>query len=1380
MAVINTNTKALFSQNALKLSGNSMSKAMEQLSTGKRINTAGDDAAGLAISTRMTTQIRALNQAVRNAGDAISMIQTAEGATNEITNMMQRMRELAIQAINDTNSNEDRSYLDLEFQQLKQEIVRVAEMTEWNGFNVLDGTAGERVGEMPVYKATSVSLSGDTFINPSTLIVPEGDDAGEVQVVTFEQGSGNFAAGILKINLPDALGSDPISVSITAAEAHSANNTGGMAVILNKIATTLEGTSYFSGTSGRSVEVVGTTQLKFSFTADDGDLQDDAVVFPDNELTGVGFSSAPAALAAVAVTSLDESFDNNGEFLVAGRLNISVVDASTVNATFTTLDGEEIELVAARDGGRVTFPVTSSNPASLNALANNRRVFTEELTYTFRDVDANELDPADVTAGVFTDDFRQFGATISVDGGIPALRSGDLRINGIDIGPSYPADDTLSPPANAAGSAIAKAAAINRKAADVGVTVGEIQTLTVVGIPKPGVITVGGVAVEITSKEDTGPKAAAKIAAALRASDTFGQDTGRIISHASGGSVINVEFPVSDRDAGKLTVQPGSTRITAVVDVVQEYSTASQGTGVFAKVNQNVVSGRSMSASSVVEGSIWINGYASANITTVLNNTRETRQQVASAINAITHLTGVKAVDTGVDEKGITLTATDGRNIEVRFDTDANVNVFGERVGLRQGVQAATISLESKIPTPVVLTSSPTGDISRVGFSEGNFTRNESVFNTAPRPIVEAPSAELQAINIAQSASANSTFGVTVNGTRVEVDVTAGDTAAEIRDALITAINNSSTRVTAVAGRTESELLLEGDTPGVDFTFSVTDTAGISSVYALQAPRTADVKALGQDDLVINGIEIRAARASDDTKSDTTSLSSDRASSALAIAAAINDHGYETGVRALANPAVIKGVNQDVGELTTNTDTSLPTGNYNLYVNGITVPVYMVEGEDPELRREKVVDAINARFGQHGVSASNNGYGVTLESDGRNLSVWFNGSIEGLTSASFGLDQGGAVAQESRVTITTAGVVAGSTVSIKVNGVEASYTVNAADSASDIASGLQSALDTLVGQTGSAGFLSNLSVSTVSGNSFTVSSNVAGIPFEIGEATITPAVAGTSTNFSIAVSTVTENSYGNGEITAIRPQSDGSSMTDTEIEDLVANSRMARTVYGTVRLVSDAALLPKIPSPIGAPPSDQLDKLRATGEPFTIAVGDKGFRFDSNFMALGFQEGTFGGKSSEAMEPPKVGRLAFQVGASAQQLITIDLADFGKNGSITNEITGDVDLNVEDRTARINTRLGAEQVLQMLDESMDKVNATRAQMGAVMNRLQYAMDNLSNVSMNQEASRSQIMDADYAKASTDLAKSQIMQQAATAVLAQANMSQQSVLQLLQG
>ena len=108
MAVINTNVKALFSQNALTNSGKAQSLAMQQLSTGKRINSARDDAAGMAIATRMTHQIRSLNQAVRNAGDAITLIQTAEGATNEITDMMQRMRELAVQAVNDTNDNAQR------------------------------------------------------------------------------------------------------------------------------------------------------------------------------------------------------------------------------------------------------------------------------------------------------------------------------------------------------------------------------------------------------------------------------------------------------------------------------------------------------------------------------------------------------------------------------------------------------------------------------------------------------------------------------------------------------------------------------------------------------------------------------------------------------------------------------------------------------------------------------------------------------------------------------------------------------------------------------------------------------------------------------------------------------------------------------------------------------------------------------------------------------------------------------------------------------------------------------------------------------------------------------------------------------------------------
>jgi flagellin len=146
MTVINTNVKALFTQSALKVAARDGQVAMEQLSTGKRINNSKDDAAGLAIAARMTQNIQGLNQSIRNAGDAISMIQTAEGATQEITVMLQRMSELAVQSANSTYSSDQRSYLDQEFQQLKQEIIRVSEMHEWNGFPILNGKAGTPVG----------------------------------------------------------------------------------------------------------------------------------------------------------------------------------------------------------------------------------------------------------------------------------------------------------------------------------------------------------------------------------------------------------------------------------------------------------------------------------------------------------------------------------------------------------------------------------------------------------------------------------------------------------------------------------------------------------------------------------------------------------------------------------------------------------------------------------------------------------------------------------------------------------------------------------------------------------------------------------------------------------------------------------------------------------------------------------------------------------------------------------------------------------------------------------------------------------------------------------------------------------------------------------
>ena len=141
MSVINTNVSALYSQNALKTNTRSMNTAMEQLSTGTRINSAKDDAAGLAIGQNMTTVIRGLNMAVRNLNDAVNMVQTADGAMIEQTNMLQRMRELAVQASNGTNSTSQVGYLNTEFQALVTQIGSISSQTTWNGMNMLNATS---------------------------------------------------------------------------------------------------------------------------------------------------------------------------------------------------------------------------------------------------------------------------------------------------------------------------------------------------------------------------------------------------------------------------------------------------------------------------------------------------------------------------------------------------------------------------------------------------------------------------------------------------------------------------------------------------------------------------------------------------------------------------------------------------------------------------------------------------------------------------------------------------------------------------------------------------------------------------------------------------------------------------------------------------------------------------------------------------------------------------------------------------------------------------------------------------------------------------------------------------------------------------------------
>ena len=156
---INTNLNSLNAQNSLSMSQSALSTSMQRLSSGLRVNSAKDDAAGLAIASRMDAQVRGMNVAVRNANDGISLSQTAEGALGKISDSLQRMRELAVQASNATNSSSDKDSLDREFGELAKEIQRVAGGTTFNGLHILGSNAGAQTFQVGAGTSTNDSIA---------------------------------------------------------------------------------------------------------------------------------------------------------------------------------------------------------------------------------------------------------------------------------------------------------------------------------------------------------------------------------------------------------------------------------------------------------------------------------------------------------------------------------------------------------------------------------------------------------------------------------------------------------------------------------------------------------------------------------------------------------------------------------------------------------------------------------------------------------------------------------------------------------------------------------------------------------------------------------------------------------------------------------------------------------------------------------------------------------------------------------------------------------------------------------------------------------------------------------------------------------------------
>ena len=359
MSIINTNVMSLNSQRNLATNSASLATTIQRLSSGLRINSAKDDAAGLAISERFSTQIRGMNQAARNANDGISLAQTAEGALGEIGNNLQRIRELAVQSRNATNSADDRAALQKEVAQLKSEIDRVADQTSFNGTKLLDGSFTAQAFQVGANQGQTITVDNITDANIAALGTWNEPSTTTYTQTTAAAGATAFATGVsmdingVTITTADgaadaAAATAAIKTAFDAAKANVANTSlANVTMAADGTITSTDATlaianlTNVSGvtagtTNGTATEVAGAAHTGFA-ALDISTVSgaDNAILAMDAALNSV--NSARADLGAVQnrFTSVIANLNTTAENLTASRSRIRDTDFAKETAELT-------------------------------------------------------------------------------------------------------------------------------------------------------------------------------------------------------------------------------------------------------------------------------------------------------------------------------------------------------------------------------------------------------------------------------------------------------------------------------------------------------------------------------------------------------------------------------------------------------------------------------------------------------------------------------------------------------------------------------------------------------------------------------------------------------------------------------------------------------------------------------------------------------------------------------------------------------------------------------------------------------------------------------------------------------------------------------------
>lgn len=1058
--IINTNIASLNAQRNLDKSQSSNQQALQRLSSGLRINSAKDDAAGLAISTRFTSQIKGLNVAVRNAGDGIALAQTAEGALGSINENLQRVRELAVQSANATNSDVDRDALQAEVDQLVAEITRTSEETDFNGRKLLDGSfsatfqvganAGQTV-DVSIAELTSNKLGSSSQSGLSARGTDNALENGDLVINGVA-----IAASRAEDDTSSVANNSASAISKVAAINRYSDETGVSAQVSENVA----GGSEMSALAGSGTFTLNGVDISFSTTTDAAQ-------------TRAAISQAINAVSdQTGVKAVDTDSASTGVNLIAedGRnitLTFDTADLSSITAdTFASATG--LAGGADNGGSGTVYTNTYEGGYTLIADGDQKSIDISGGNGTGR----GDLANAGLTAGSYD---RAVAASVSSKVAdstqASAINGGTLNntLERTDVGGTFISQtggSVTSTVGAAATTAVLSAGTVSFtisqgttalvfshtagdisiaetafRAQDAATTAGvnvdfyEQASFDLGALTDGAAFSLGGVTINVsgTSAEARAESVVTQLNAANDAAGFAAEVGANGFVHAelnSAGDTVSItvrndtstSVSAQNLNTGSL-VEIGGTALNGTAGTASflsgelAFSATSISSGpvnvVATDTGSSLLAGAGSLAGESVSGSV-LTSTSDTNISVTVGGTDvspstplaagSTVAQLASAVNGVE---GVNAYE------------------EISLDITASTLTSGEQLRFSDGTTDIDVTLTPDSAGNFTL-QSLADDINGTDFSSANMDVS-AVYDPAGNS--GAGSISVSVRNF--SANTVTIESENADGAGVVVSQGGGTFIGEQQQAL-----SGELKFFSADGQDVTVTLSDPETGGELFT-STNDSETYSGVNGLQ-----------DGDLLINGVTIGAADVGADKASATVSsdgskiLSSEKGQSAIAIASAINKVSAETGVTAEVNATEV------VGGDGTNVDlTQFEEGDQaGIYINGVEVGTVTLQNDgsgtlDSDRARADALNLINQNAGKTGVIATDNGVSLTLTAaDGRNVSIAIDdksgsdasiGAIMGLDAAKEGIGEatfgaasaGGVVSAEGAAYETTYGTV---------------------------------------------------------------------------------------------------------------------------------------------------------------------------------------------------------------------------------------------------------------------------------------------------------------------------------------------------------------------